>query len=274
MTKFFSSLALGILWIFATYCANVQAQEKQQQQFPDHKPVSLVYDVYNKGLHVITVKATYTLTPDQYSVKAHFISAGLASIVFSLDTYSTVSGIFKNEKAIPTIFNSHGKSKKEDFHIVIDFNHGQLPIIKTLTPARDPERDPLTDAQMQHSLDIMSAMAELIYRVRTTGKCDDQFRLIDGLRVYTFHSETVGEREMPSTWTSPYRGQALFCKAVAQQIGGLKHSRHRALMAQPQPGSIWFKNIDQVGILPVRFDFQHPKMGMVTGVLRKIPIDK
>ena len=64
-------------------------------------------------------------------------------------------------------------------------------------------------------------------------------------------------------------GEALFCKAVAQQTAGLKRSRHRALSAQPQPGYLWFKEIDNIGMLPVRFEFNNPKMGNVIVILRQ-----
>lgn len=240
-----------------------------------NKSVKLVYDIYNKGLHVITVNADYVLTPTTYNVKARFASAGVASLVFSLNTNATVNGMFKNGHAFPGTYQSIGKDKNGKFKLVMNSNYGLKTDITTLEPARGNDRDALTPAQQTHSLDTLSAMADLIYRVRTTGKCDSQFNLLDGLRSFTFHSQTVGESEMPSSWTSPYKGKALLCTAVAQQVGGFKtHSRNRKLLSQPQPGSIWFKDIEGVGYLPARFDFKNPKMGVVTGVLRKIPVEK
>lgn len=255
-----------------TFCSMVYAQEVSSNK---NQSIKLVYDIYNKGLHVITMKADYQLTPTTYTVKANFASAGMASLVFSLNTNATVNGVFKNGHAFPGTYQSIGKDKNGPFKLVMNSNYGSKTDITTLEPARGDDRDALTPAQLTHSLDTLSAMADLIYRVRTTGKCDSQFNLLDGLRSFTFHSETVGETEMPSTWTSPYEGKAILCTAVAQQVGGFKtHSRNRKLLSQPQPGSIWFKNIEGIGYLPARFDFKNPKMGMVTGILRKIPADK
>lgn len=266
--KVMSMASVYSLFFFGTSYAQTTSNNQ-------NKSVKLVYDIYNKGLHVITVNADYVLTPTTYNVKARFASAGVASLVFSLNTNATVNGMFKNGHAFPGTYQSIGKDKNGKFKLVMNSNYGLKTDITTLEPARGNDRDALTPAQQTHSLDTLSAMADLIYRVRTTGKCDSQFNLLDGLRSFTFHSQTVGESEMPSSWTSPYKGKALLCTAVAQQVGGFKtHSRNRKLLSQPQPGSIWFKDIEGVGYLPARFDFKNPKMGVVTGVLRKIPVEK
>ncbi|CAI3928430.1 unnamed protein product [Commensalibacter communis] len=251
----------------------VHAQSTGGMQTQENQSIKLVYDIYNKGMHVITVNANYSLTPTTYKVKANFASAGMASLVFSLNTNATVDGVFKNGHALPGTYQSIGKDKNGKFKLVMNSNYGSKTDITTLEPAPGNDRDVLTPDQKTNSLDVLSAMADLIYKVRTTGKCDSQFKLSDGLRSFSFQSETAGESEMPSTWTSPYKGKAILCKAVAQQIGGFKtHSHNRALLSQPQPGSIWFKNIDGIGYLPARFDFKNPKMGVVTGVLRQIPV--
>lgn len=271
MQRFLKKISIATLYSL-TFFSAAYAQDISSNQ---SQSVKLVYDIYNKGLHVITINADYVLTPTTYTVKARFTSAGVASLVFSLDTNSTVNGMFKNNHAFPGTYQSTGKDKNGKFKLVMNSNYGSKTDITTLEPARGNDRDALTPAQQTHSLDMLSAMADLIYRVRTTGKCDSQFNLLDGLRSYSFHSQTVGENEIPSTWTSPYRGKAILCTAVAQQVGGFKtHSRNRQLLSQPQPGSIWFKDIEGIGYLPVRFDFKNPKMGVVTGVLRKIPAKK
>ncbi|EUK18697.1 DUF3108 domain-containing protein [Commensalibacter papalotli (ex Servin-Garciduenas et al. 2014)] len=255
-----------------TLCSVVYAQEVSSGK---NQSIRLVYDIYNKGLHVITMKADYELSATTYKVKANFASAGMASLVFSLDTNATVDGVFKNGHAFPGTYQSIGKDKNGQFKLVMNSNYGTKTDITTLEPARGDDRDALTPAQQTHSLDILSAMADLIYHVRTTGKCDSQFNLLDGLRSFTFHSQSVGESEMPSTWTSPYKGKAILCRATAQQVGGFKtHSKNRVLLSQQQPGSIWFKDIEGIGYLPARFDFKNPKMGIVTGVLRKIQVTK
>ncbi|MDI2111787.1 DUF3108 domain-containing protein [Commensalibacter nepenthis] len=247
------------------------AQSEDITKTKQNQSIQLVYDIYNKGMHVITVNADYILTPTTYKVKANFASAGMASLVFSLNTNANAEGVFKNGRAFPGTYQSIGKDKNGKFKLVMNSHYGSKTDITTLEPAPRNDRDALTLDQKTNSLDSLSAMADLIYKVRTTGKCDSHFKMLDGVRSFSFQSETVGESEMPSTWTSPYKGKAILCKAVAQQIGGFKiHSKNKVLLSQPQPGSIWFKNIDNVGYLPARFDFKNPKMGIVTGVLRKI----
>ncbi len=265
MVKFYLCLASILSWL-CILPYNSQAQNKLSVT----KPVHLIFDVYNKNLHVVVIKASYMLTDNDYTVQASFRFAGLVSLFANLDMTSSIQGHIQNNKVLPMQFKSFGKSKGQKFTTLINFNNPQHVEIKILIPQRESNRDALSQDQMNNSLDMLSAMIELIYRVRANNQCDDQFKILDGSRLFTFKSQSAGRSIIPSTWASPYRGEALFCKAVTQQIGGLKHSRHRALMSRPQPSYIWFKNVDKVGILPIRFDFDHPKMGNISIILRKV----
>lgn len=266
MVKYFLALFTNILLCLIFTNQNLFAQNLIQ-----NKPVHLIFDVYNKNLHVVTIEASYQLTADHYYIQAHFASAGLANFFVNLNMISSVNGNVEGNNITPNLFRSSGKSKGEKFQTLIDFHNPQQINIKTLIPGKEKNRDALDQNQINNSMDIMSAMIKLIRHVRTENKCDDQLKIFDGLRIFTFNSQTIGKTTVPSTWTSPYRGQALLCKAIAQQTGGLKQSRHRALMAKPQPGYLWFQSIDSIGILPIRFEFDHPKMGKVIVILRKIP---
>lgn len=245
-------------------------QTLHAQVLRQDKTSTLVFDVYNKNMHVVVIHATYQLLKDQYKVTAHFASAGLVGFFVSLDMTSSVNGRIQDGHVAPEQYESKGKSKGEKFKTLIDFHDGQKTEVVTLLPGKEKNRDSLNQDQMDKTIDILSAMIELIHQVRTENKCDDSFQIFDGIRVFKFQSQTVGDSPIPSTWTSPYQGQALLCSAVARQTGGLKQSRHRALMARPQPGYLWFKSVDGVGMLPVRFEFDHPKMGKVIVILRNI----
>lgn len=234
------------------------------------KNVHLVYDVYNKNMHVVTIEADYQLNTEKYNVQTHFYSAGFASFFFHLNTHSNVNGIFKNNHVYPGLFTSKGYSRGTDRTAVIDFNYGKSITVKELTPPREENRDIIPETQIQNSIDMISAMTDLIYRVRTTGKCEDNFNFFDGVRLFSFRSWTGEIGEIPSTWTSPYRGSALLCNGVIKQTGGLKQSHNRAKMAKEQPGTLWFQNIDGIGLLPVRFQFLHPKVGTVIAILRHV----
>lgn len=277
MQRFAKIVGIASICSFATLGgAYAQTTSNPPNPQAQSQPVKLVYDIYNKGLHVISVNANYVLTPTTYKVNAHFFSAGLGSLVFTLDSDAVVDGVFKNGQGLPGVYQSTGKDKNGDFKLVMNSHYGLKTDIMTLDPARGNDRDALTADQQTNSLDMLSAMADLMHRVNTTGKCDAQFNLLDGLRSFTFRSQTAaGESDIPSNWGSPYQGKALLCQVVAQQVGGFKtHSRHRALLAQPQPGYIWFQKVADIGYLPVRFDFKNPKMGMVTGILQKVPVNK
>ena len=265
MVKYYKMLILCILsWIFFD---NSLVKAQNSLNFP--KPVKLIFDVYNKNLHVIVIKASYVLTSDNYFAKAHFNSAGVISLFINLDMMSSVQGEINNSNLLPNEYQSSGKSKGKKFVANIDFNHKQNVKIEKLDPAIEDNRDVVTESQRNNSIDILSAMLQLVQRVRANKNCNDQFKIFDGSRIFTFQSKAAGTMPIPSSWTSPYKGEAIFCKAVAQQTAGLKRSRHRALSAQPQPGYLWFKEIDNIGMLPVRFEFNNPKMGNVIVILRQ-----
>lgn len=266
MVKYCQIFMLSILsWI--SFCSlTIKAQNNPVSV----KPVKLTFDVYNKNLHVIVIKASYLLSSDRYAIQARFNSAGIVSFFVDLDMTLRGQGKIQGNNLFPDDYQSFGKSKGKKFIANIDFSHPQNVKIITLDPPKEEKRDALSQDQMNGSIDLVSAMMELVHRVRTHQNCDDQFKILDGTRIFMFQSQTAGKMQIPSSWTSPYKGEALFCKAVAQQTGGLKRSRHRALSAQPQPGSLWFKEIDNIGMLPVRFEFHNPKMGEVIVILRRV----
>jgi hypothetical protein len=84
----------------------------------------------------------------------------------------------------------------------------------------------------------------------------------------TVHGPT--QVNIPQTHKQAYSGTpALRCDFIGQQVAGfIKDSPNRAKMAMPQPGSAWFKDVEGIGLVPVRIEFNHPKLGHVTVVMQ------
>jgi len=105
-----------------------------------------------------------------------------------------------------------------------------------------------------------------------TRQCNGGAKVFDGLRLVDMHATDAGAQPLPEDSRLAYQGQALRCDFVGEQIGGfMRSSRHESLMRKPQPGSVWFQDIAGYGLVAVRIELNHPKLGHLTVLLESPP---
>ncbi|EHH68489.1 DUF3108 domain-containing protein [Gluconobacter morbifer] len=232
-------------------------------------PVNETFAVYLKGFHVLNASASYQLQSWGYGGSTHIQPAGIISWFITMDINSSVQGRFgPNNSVQPISYESGGLSRGKHRHVKLDFTQS-LPKVVDLQPP-ETDREPIPDNLLPHTIDTLSGMAHLLQNLRNTGHCDGSETIFDGLRLthLTVHGPT--QVDLPQSYDEFYSGPSLRCDFIgAQTAGFVKDSKNRAKLASPQPGSAWFKQIEGVGLVPVRIEFNHPKMGHIVVVLQK-----
>ncbi|MBS1096204.1 DUF3108 domain-containing protein [Gluconobacter sphaericus] len=230
--------------------------------------VNAAYAVYLKGFHVLNAQTSYQLQPWGYGGSTQIKPAGLISWFVTMDVTSRVEGKFTSDGNVqPILFDSGGISRGKRRHVRLEFSN-DTPKVTDLQPS-ETDREPIPDSSLPHTVDTLSGMAHLLHALATTGKCDGTQIIFDGLRLteMVVHGPTVAD--IPQGQDEAYSGQALRCDFVGRQLAGfVKDSPNRAKLASPQPGSVWFRKINDLGLIPVRIEFNHPKLGHVMVVMQ------
>ncbi|HEX2940092.1 MAG TPA: DUF3108 domain-containing protein, partial [Rhodopila sp.] len=146
----------------------------------------------------------------------------------------------------------------------LTYLHGH-PEVEQLIPPNDTEREPVPDTLRAHTIDTISALAQLIHVVAQTGRCDTTVRTFDGRRVTEIHAHTAGMETLPQTDRSMFAGPALRCDFEGRMLAGFKHNSDRQRDARPMHGSAWLATVLPGTMrLPVRLSFETHWFGDAT----------
>lgn len=267
LSKCYKSIFFALF--FACCLLSQQANAVANKENGDSS-VSLEYAVYVHGFHVLNADGAYGLRSWGYGGTTHLYTVGLASWFLTINLTSTVEGQFNNGKALPIFYDAHGFSRKAERSVHIDF-HENGPQITLLKP-QDDDREPLPNDKMKKSIDILSGLGILFHNLDTTGKCNLSGDIFDGLRLTHIEAHGPEIENIPQGYDIYYSGPAQKCSFVGRQIAGfVKGSKHKEQLSTPHPGAAWFIHIKDIGIVPVRIDFQHPKLGHIIMVMQKPP---
>ena len=222
------------------------------------------YSAYAAGLNVLEVTADFSVKADRYRVRVDFHTTGAFGMVVHADSRSEVSGRFVGGRAVPERYYSSGYLRG-DLHVTqVDYRDGQ-PVITQMVPPAESEREVVPPGEQRDTIDTLSAMAELIHQVSTTGQCGGKVRTFDGRRLSVLEAKTEGEQALERTGRSSFAGMTTRCGFVGQQIGGFELDQDRAALARPQVGTAWFAAVTPGGPkVPVRIAFRTRWFGEAT----------
>lgn len=227
----------------------------------------LSYAIYAAGLNVLVVDAKAELERDSYRIDLSYHTAGLLGTLFPSRIDSFAQGRWDGMRPKPQRFASWGVSRGKERRIVVDYPEGQ-PVVRTLVPATEPDRDPVPPAMQRDTLDTLSAMAELVRQVAQTGRCDGTVRIFDGRRVLETQSSTAGTEALRPDYRSAYNGPALRCDMRGRQLAGFQHDADEAEIRRVHVSEAWLAPLRPgQPALPVRVVFETRFFGHATAYL-------
>ena len=251
------SLALFLLSGFLPFGA--QAQERA--------PVQLNFAVYAAGLNVLDIQSGVDLHASGYRVDLSFRTVGLFGLLFHSEVHSLVQGGWIGPGLAPLQFSSWGTMLGSPRRTVIDYVRGQ-PMVRTLEPADDKDRDPVPVDMQRDTIDTLSAMVLLVRQVAATGRCDGHASTFDGRRVANIESRTVGDEVLKADGRSSFTGVALRCEIDGQQVAGFQHDADANELRKIHHNTAWLAQLLPGGPrLPVRVVFETRFFGHATAFL-------
>ena len=208
----------------------------------DDGDVHATYHTYAAGLHVANVKAGFGLGPWSYQVQLAYHTTGLIGFFFRGHQVNTVTGSWDDAQPAPHEFFGDGVWRGLHRITLIDYDRG-MPLIRSLVPPNETERQKVPPDLRANTVDTLSALAELMRNVASSGRCETTVRTYDGRRVTEVVARTVGTETLAPTDRSTFSGQdaALRLRRAACWPGSCSATATRRIVARCTAPPGWRK---------------------------------
>jgi hypothetical protein len=226
--------------------------------------MQLAYDTYAAGIEVMQMQAYFGLGPWTYRIDLDYHTTGLVGMLYRGRQTNRVRGAWRDGLASPFEFAGVGVWRGTERRTLIDYDHG-LPQVRELQPPQNTEREPVPPELQLHTMDTLSALAQLMRRVDQDRTCETQVRTYDGRRVLQIAAHTGGNDNLDPTARSSFSGPALRCDFEGRELAGFLFGDDDPEHRRPLRGSAWLAPIVAGGAsLPVRIAFQTRWFGWAT----------
>jgi len=222
------------------------------------------YAVYAAGLNTARLHVALAFAPASYRLRLGYRTAGLFGVFFHAESSTLAEGAWQGGGAAPRHFAATGRFQGVDRQTVIDYAGGQ-PIVRTLLPPNDGEREAVPSALRQNTIDTLSAMALLLRDVQASGGCEAHAVTFDGRRLIDVTAHTAGVEVLPRSGRSAFFGPALRCDFEGRQLAGFRRADDQAELRRPKHGSAWLAQVlPGAPPIPIRLSFETRWFGMAT----------
>lgn len=222
------------------------------------------YDIYAVGVPVAVLNTGFALGPSGYRIDLSFHTTGLVGWLYRGHQRSGAEGQWQGDRPAPRRFAGEGVWGGQARETLIDYAEG-WPLVRSLVPPNDEEREPVPPELQANSVDALSAIAMLIRRVARTGRCEAEATTFDGRRAVDVAARTVGEEVLPPSARSIFTGRALRCDFEGRLLAGFLRDGDQAELRRPRHGSAWLAQVEPgAPPIPVRVDFETRWFGPAT----------
>jgi hypothetical protein len=164
--------------------------------------------------------------------------------------------MWQDGQAVPQEFAGEGVWRGHERRTLIGYDHG-LPQVRDLQPPQETEREPVPSELQLHTMDTLSAVAQLMRRVEHDHACETEVHTYDGRRVLDIVARTGGPERLDPTGRSTFSGPTLRCDFEGREVAGFLVGQDDPEHRSPLHGSAWLAAVlPNAPPLPVRIEFQ------------------
>ncbi len=218
--------------------------------------LSARYATYVAGLHMADIETAVSTSPRTYRMSVTFRTTGLAGFFYSGSQTGIVRGSWQGGNAVPEQYIGEGTWRGAKRIADIEYEHGQ-PKVRQLVPPNETEREPVPENLRANTIDMMSAMMQLVRAASSTGRCEGSVRTYEGRRIVEIEAHTGGSENLPPSDRSSFAGRALRCDFSTRLLAGFSLGGNHAQEARPMHGSAWLAPVVAGGApMVVRVSFE------------------
>jgi hypothetical protein len=232
--------------------------------------VNLTYDTYAASLEVMRMHVFFGIGPWNYRINLNYQTTGLVGFFYRGQQVNTVRGTWDSDRVDPAEFFGDGTWRGHRRRTQIDYDNG-IPDVKVLEPPQDSEREPVPHDMQFHTVDTLSALAQLMRNVELQRTCQTTVHTYDGRRVLEIEASNAGTETLKPSHASSFSGPALRCDFEGRELAGFLIGEDDPDHRRPLHGSAWLATVPpEPTPLPVRISFQTRWFGEATMYLTSI----
>ncbi len=232
-------------------------------------PVDVTYALSALGITVLEITARLDVSDRGWRMEARSQTTGAAA-VFVRGANTTLSeGVWRGAEVVPQRYRADGVWRGEQRRTHLDFEAAR-PVVRSLLPVIEPERDPVPEALLAGSTDTLAALVWMARNAGVEGRCDGRRVTYDGRRLQEWTMRTEGRQEVVAIGGS-YRAPALRCAITTQMIAGFRRDESRETIGRPTNGTVWLGIVSpHLPPIPVRLDMETRMFGTVRVDLMRV----
>jgi hypothetical protein len=147
--------------------------------------MSLLYEVYSGGFHVLNFELDLALAPESYDVTARINSAGVVGWFLAWRQTSESQGRLSPDAVSPVVHRSQAEFRGRRRSVEIDYDAGKVGDVRVEPPAREDEgRDEVPAERRREAMDPISSILSAIRRISAGQGCGGRLPVFDGRRRY------------------------------------------------------------------------------------------
>lgn len=188
--------------------------------------MSLYYEVYSGGFHVLNFELDLALAAERYDVVTRINSAGMVGWLLSWRQVSESRGLLGPGSVAPEQHRSQSEFRGRRRSVEIDYEGGKVDDVRVDPPPREDEgRDEVSPERRREAMDPISSILSAIRRISAGQGCGGRLPVFDGRRRYDL---VLTERARPAgqPQLSGAASERIQCDFVYEPIAG--HERRNA----------------------------------------------
>ena len=200
--------------------------------------VQIGYDTYAAGIEVMQMQAYFGLGAWSCPLNIDYHTTGLVGLFYRGHQTNSVHGTWHDDEAIPLEFSGEGVWRGHERRTLVAYDHG-VPQVKELQPPQETEREPVPPELQRHTVDTLSALAQLMRRVQKDHTCETEVHTYDGRRGWMSWRTPAA----PSVWTRPAVPASVgrLCAAILRDVNSpafccARTMRSTAVRSAGRPG--------------------------------------
>ncbi len=222
--------------------------------------VTLSYEVYRAGFHVVDSEFDVLLDRDRYEMTAHVRSTGLYGWLVNWSSRTHATGGFGANGPEPQRYRLQGEWRGQPRLIEIAYQNGVVADV-TLEPSlADEQREEVPASLLAAATDPASAIMAMVRRMSAGETCSGRLPVFDGRRRYDLVFVDRGRRPFEAETVNPaFSGEAIRCDFSIEPIAG--HLRPRwegdERRWERQEGHVWvLPPRDGLPATPIRLELE------------------
>ena len=250
---------LIVFLLFVPSLAFAKPAAPQAQAIPMIQPITVTYNVYVGGVHLMSADVTFEERAGRYRARVTGKTAGIWYKLFPWDTELKVNGAIRKDRFVPAEFYTHDVWGHKAKSVWLHFQKNGDVKTAFDPPADNKKQEPVTAEQRRGSLDPISGLLQLLAHVAVHDDCDVTVPIFEGHRRFDITGMDVGHEEIDEEDYGAFKGDARTCDAAFNMVSGEWIDR--------PPDRFWTRGANETGREPF-----HIWLGSLAEGLPEMPV--